>query len=64
MLVSVEARRKNTLTWFNFLILFISIKYIIDMTDTSDKNEIIQNGYIAYGFPGESRLFELLSKDH
>ena len=30
----------------------------------NDKNEIIKNGYIAYGFPGESRLFELLSKDH
>ena len=30
----------------------------------SDKEEIIKNGYIAYGFPGEQRLFELLSKDH
>ena len=29
-----------------------------------DKNEIIKNGYIAYGFPGESRLYTLLSKDH
>ena len=30
----------------------------------TDKNEIIKNAYIAYGFPGESRLFTLLSKDH
>ena len=30
----------------------------------SDKYEIIKNGYIAYGFPGESRLYTLLSKDH
>ena len=29
-----------------------------------DKNDIIKNGYIAYGFPGESRLYTLLSKDH
>ena len=29
-----------------------------------DKNEIIKNGYIAYGFPGESRLYTLLNKDH
>ena len=34
------------------------------MTDTSDKYEIIKNAYIAYGFPGESRLYTLLSKDH
>ena len=34
------------------------------MTDISDKEEIIKNGYIAFGFPGESRLFELLNKDH
>ena len=30
----------------------------------TDKNEIIKNGYISYGFPGESRLFTLLNKDH
>ena len=30
----------------------------------TDKNEIIKNAYISYGFPGESRLFTLLSKDH
>ena len=30
----------------------------------SDKEQIIKNAYIAYGFPGESRLFTLLSKDH
>ena len=30
----------------------------------TDKNEIIKNGYIAYGFPGESRLYTLLSKDN
>ena len=30
----------------------------------SDKEEIINNAYISYGFPGESRLFTLLSKDH
>ena len=30
----------------------------------SDKYEIIKNGYISYGFPGESRLYTLLSKDH
>ena len=30
----------------------------------SDKEEIIKNGYIAYGFPGESRLYALLHKDH
>ena len=29
-----------------------------------NKEEIIKNAYIAYGFPGEQRLFELLSKDH
>ena len=29
-----------------------------------DKNDIIKNCYIAYRFPGEKRLFELLSKDH
>ena len=29
-----------------------------------DKNEIIKNGYKAYGFPGEQRLFELINKDH
>ena len=34
------------------------------MTDTSDKYEIIKNAYIAYGFPGESRLYTLLNKDH
>ena len=34
------------------------------MTDSSDKEEIIKNGYIAYGFPGESRLYTLLHKDH
>ena len=45
----------------NVLILFISINYIIDMTD---KEEIIKNAYIAYGFPGESRLYTLLNKDH
>ncbi len=30
----------------------------------SDKHEIIKNGYIAYGFPGENRLFNLLTKEH
>ena len=30
----------------------------------TDKHEIIKNAYISYGFPGESRLFTLLSKDH
>ena len=30
----------------------------------TDKGEIIKNACIAYGFPGEQRLFELLSKDH
>ena len=30
----------------------------------TDKNEIIKNAYIAYGFPGESRLYALLHKDH
>ena len=30
----------------------------------TNKNEIIKNAYISYGFPGESRLFTLLSKDH
>ena len=40
MLVSVEAQKKNTLTWFNVWILFISINYIIDM---SDKEEIIKD---------------------
>ena len=34
------------------------------MTDTSDKEQIIKNAYISFGFPGESRLFTLLSKDH
>ena len=34
------------------------------MTDTTDKNEIIKNAYIAFGFPGESRLYTLLNKDH
>ncbi len=29
----------------------------------SDKEHIIKNAYIAYGFPGESRLYELLHKD-
>ena len=29
-----------------------------------NKEEIIKNGYIAYGFPGESRLYALLHKDH
>jgi hypothetical protein len=28
----------------------------------TDKEEIIKNGYIAYGFPGESRLHTLLHK--
>ena len=30
----------------------------------SDKQEIIKNAYISYGFPGESRLYTLLNKDH
>ena len=30
----------------------------------TDKNDIIKNGYIAYGFPVESRLYTLLNKDH
>ena len=30
----------------------------------NDKNDIIKNGYIAYGFPGKSRLYTLLNKDH
>ena len=30
----------------------------------SDKAEIVKNGYMAYGFPGESRLYTLLHKDH
>ena len=30
----------------------------------TDKNDIIKDGYIAFGFPGAQRLFELLSKDH
>ena len=30
----------------------------------TDKIDIIKNGYIAYGFPGESRLYTLLNKDH
>ena len=30
----------------------------------SDKQEIIKNAYISFGFPGESRLYTLLSKDH
>ena len=30
----------------------------------SDKEEIIKKGYIAYGFPGESRLYALLDKDY
>ncbi len=30
----------------------------------SDKQEIIKNAYIAFGFPGESRLYTLLNKDH
>ena len=30
----------------------------------ADKNEIIKNVYIAYGFPSESRLYTLLNKDH
>ena len=30
----------------------------------SDKEEIIKNGYIAYGFTGESRLYTLLHNDH
>ena len=29
-----------------------------------NKEEIIKNAYIAYGFPGESRLYTLLHKDH
>ena len=29
-----------------------------------DKNEIIKIGYIAYGFPGESRLYTPLNKEH
>ncbi len=34
------------------------------MTDTSDKEEILKNAYCFYGFPGESRVYTLLSKDH
>ncbi len=34
------------------------------MPDISNKEEIMKNGYIAFGFTGESRLFELLNKDH
>ena len=34
------------------------------MIDISDKHDIIKNAYISYGFPGESRLYTLLSKDH
>ena len=30
----------------------------------TDKNDIIKSSYIAYGFPGESRLFELINKDN
>ena len=30
----------------------------------TDKNDIIKSSYIAYGFPGENRLFELINKDH
>ena len=30
----------------------------------SDKHEIIKNGYIAFGFPGENRLHTLLTKEH
>jgi hypothetical protein len=30
----------------------------------TDKDEIIKNAYIAYGFPGERRLYTLLHKDH
>jgi len=30
----------------------------------SDKHEIIKNGYIAFGFPAEKRLFNLLTKEH
>ena len=30
----------------------------------SDKHEIIKNGYIAFGFPAENRLFNLLTKEH
>ncbi len=30
----------------------------------TDKIDIIKSGYIANGFPGESRLFELINKDH
>ncbi len=34
------------------------------MIDISDKEEIIKNAYIAFGLPGENRLFELLNKDN
>ena len=30
----------------------------------TDKNKIIKNAYISYGFPGETRLYTLLNKDH
>ena len=29
----------------------------------TDKHDIITNAYLSYGFPDESRLFTLLSKD-
>ncbi len=28
----------------------------------TDKTDIIKSGYIAYGFPSKSRLFELINK--
>ena len=57
-----RSTKKNILSCFkNRFISFISINYIIDM---SDKQEIIKNAYISFGFPGESRLYTLLSKDH
>ena len=30
----------------------------------TDKHDIIKNAYISFGFPGGSRLYTLLSKDH
>jgi hypothetical protein len=30
----------------------------------SDKEERIKNAYIDYGFPGESRLYTFVHKDH
>ncbi len=44
MLQFLEAQKKN-------IISFISSNYIKDM---SDKEQIIKNAYIAYGFPGNN----------